>query len=421
MAPATKKQWTVMVYLAGDNNLDSCGVADLGEMKKVGSTDQINIIAEFDRRGTARTTKRFYLRKGTTLAKDAVADLGETNMGDPAVLTSFLNWGFKAYPAHHYLVVVWNHGNGWNDEDVYRIAKRQLRLTPTRRPARSDPGAVSLRRVRVISGEHFHRGLFRTGITSGLRQRGIAYDDNAKDFLDNVEMKKVVMAAAAQLGAKIDILGMDACLMSMAEVGYQLRDGVALTVGSEQTEPGDGWPYDTILGDLAKKPTMTPQALATTVVRRYLASYPANAGVTQAACDLSKSAVMAGAVDALGKALTSGMTVAAARAGILQARFQVQSYEDPDYVDLINLCDLIHTNCSQAAIQSACNQVISSVGKGGFVIESGCKGNDVAHSNGLSIYFPQKKLSGLYGTLDFVKQTSWGDFLKTFVSAASPS
>jgi len=32
-----KKSWTVMVYLAGDNNLDSAGVTDLNEMKRIGS------------------------------------------------------------------------------------------------------------------------------------------------------------------------------------------------------------------------------------------------------------------------------------------------------------------------------------------------------------------------------------------------
>jgi hypothetical protein len=29
MAKEMKKQWTVMVYLAGDNNLDSAGAVDL--------------------------------------------------------------------------------------------------------------------------------------------------------------------------------------------------------------------------------------------------------------------------------------------------------------------------------------------------------------------------------------------------------
>ena len=36
-APMTKKPWTVLVYLAGDNNLDAAGVVDVNEMKRAGS------------------------------------------------------------------------------------------------------------------------------------------------------------------------------------------------------------------------------------------------------------------------------------------------------------------------------------------------------------------------------------------------
>jgi hypothetical protein len=61
--------WTVMVYLAGDNSLDGAGVADLQEMKKVGSSASVNVIAQFDRAGSRGTTKRFYLRKGTELPR----------------------------------------------------------------------------------------------------------------------------------------------------------------------------------------------------------------------------------------------------------------------------------------------------------------------------------------------------------------
>ncbi len=70
---STEKQWTIMVYLAGDNNLDGAGVTDLEEMKKVGSTDHVNILAQFDRSGANVATKRYYIRKGGTPAKDVVA------------------------------------------------------------------------------------------------------------------------------------------------------------------------------------------------------------------------------------------------------------------------------------------------------------------------------------------------------------
>ena len=81
-----------MVYLAGDNNLDAAGVDDLLEMKAVGSTADVNIVAQFDRQGKGLQTRRFYLRKGDNLDADVVAELGETNTGDPAVLTDFATW-----------------------------------------------------------------------------------------------------------------------------------------------------------------------------------------------------------------------------------------------------------------------------------------------------------------------------------------
>ncbi|MBI2525262.1 MAG: hypothetical protein HYV93_04700 [Candidatus Rokubacteria bacterium] len=54
---------------------------------------------------------------------------------------------------------------------------------------------------------------------------------------------------------------MDACLMTMIEVAYQLRDHAQILMGSEEIEPGAGWPDAAILGDLAAKPTVGPEEL----------------------------------------------------------------------------------------------------------------------------------------------------------------
>ena len=418
----TEKRWTVMVYLAGDNNLDSAGVIDLKEMKKVGSTDQINLIAQFDRQGKDIATNRYYLRKGGALAKDVVGSLGETNMGDPRVLENFIQWGAKNYPAQHFLLVVWNHGNGWDDENVYRVARNTLKVNIRRRgevvlPAKgAAKDSVSIRRIRAIGGRKFRRALFQSSITKAVTTRGIAYDDNAQDFLDNIEMKRVLLSTKKMLKHKVDILGMDACMMSMAEVGYQLRDSVSLTVGSEEVEPGDGWPYDRILAKLTKKPTMMPNELATTIVNEYLASYPANAGVTQSACDLAKSRGLASAVDQLADVLNSHLSDTAVRATIIECRLQAQSYDTPDYIDLYDFCDLLEGKSGLADIQNACSAIKNAIQRDGVIIRSGYKGKNVEHSNGLSIYFPQKKLSSLYATLDFTKKTSWGKFLREYVS-----
>ncbi len=398
----TGAAWTVMVYMAGDNSLDPEGVQDLKEMKKVGSTAQVNVIAQFDR-AAGHVARRYHLSKGGLVTGDAVASLGAVNTGDPKSLMDFIQWGFKSYPAQHYLLVLWNHGQGWDDTDIY-----------------ADERFRGLRRL--ASGAIRH-ALFRSPVRNALKQartdataRAILLDDNAKDFLDNQEMKKVLADTASLLGHKLDILGMDACLMSMAEVGYQMRDSAAYTVGSEQTEPGAGWPYQTILGALAKKPGMTPEDVSRMIVDKYLASYTNADGVTYAACDLAKSDEVAKAVAALAKALKATLGDGASRQRILAVRNQTQSYEVQDNIDLVDFCNLMLKAGADGAVATACQAVVKAV-NANYVIAQGFKGAAVKHSNGLAIYFPTQTVSPLYAGLDFSKKTGWDGFLAAFIKS----
>jgi hypothetical protein len=40
------RKWTIRIYLAGDNNLESYGLKDLSEMRKVGSSTDVAIVAQ---------------------------------------------------------------------------------------------------------------------------------------------------------------------------------------------------------------------------------------------------------------------------------------------------------------------------------------------------------------------------------------
>ena len=42
-------EWTVMVYLDADNNLESAGIDDINEMEIVGSTTEVNVVVQVDR------------------------------------------------------------------------------------------------------------------------------------------------------------------------------------------------------------------------------------------------------------------------------------------------------------------------------------------------------------------------------------
>ncbi len=396
-----KKPWTVMVYMAGDNNLDPEGVHDLNKMKEVGSTDELNIIAEFDR-AAGHAAKRYYLRKGGVVTGDAVASLGDVDTGDPKFLIDFIEWGIANYPADHYLLVLWNHGNGWDDTDIYANQRN-----------------LSLRRLTTGRSRH---ALFHSPVRDMLEKAGgdhearaILFDDNAKDFLDNQEMKKVLDDTAKLLDRKLDILGMDACLMSMAEVGYQICDSTNYTVGSEQTEPGEGWPYQTILGTLAENPDMTPPDLSALIVDKYLDSYSDADGVTYSACDLSKADALATAVTGLATALKASLSDEASQLRIQSVRNKVQYYEVPDNIDLVDLCSLLDKAALGATVSTACQNVIKVV-QTAYVMKQGYKGSAMKNSNGVAIYFPLQSVSPLYAGLEFSKKTGWDAFVESYLS-----
>ena len=130
--------------------------------------------------------------------------------------------------------------------------------------------------------------------------RGIASDDGTGHSLDTIELAKVLAKAAAELGGPLELLGMDACLMSNHEVAYQAREHVRAIVGSEDLEPGDGWPYTDILRRLADEPTLDRDRAGRRGGRGVpRARTPSrNDTVTQCAVDVSRLAPLTEAFEA---------------------------------------------------------------------------------------------------------------------------
>jgi hypothetical protein len=415
-AGATKKPWTVLVWIAGDNNLASYGVTDMKEMKKIGSTPDLNIVTQYDRSGS-KGTERYFLRKGTSLGADVVPpSLGETNTGDPQVAIDFFTWGIKNYPSDRLMIVIWNHGSGLDETDLYKRARR-LKL----RVYRGDEnGDLPRGRLRQIASSHFRRALFSTSVDRAIRTRGIAYDDTNRDFLDNVELKRVLQKAAKAHGRPIDVFGMDACLMNMIEVTYQLRGLVSNIVASQELEPGDGWPYDKVLGDLATKPAASGADVAKKITARYLASYTASDAVTSGAVDVTRVEAAAKAVDTLASACIAVMGDDGEYAAFSKALTSSQRFDTKDFVDLGDFAAQIATRSGNTAVKQACKGVLAALtgGASPLVLAEGHKGAGLSRATGTSIYFPTAGDAQVtYANLDFAKATRWGKLIARFQSA----
>jgi hypothetical protein len=370
-------EWTVMVYLDADNNLESVGIDDINEMEMVGSTSEVNIVVQVDRvpysvlassnqgyaddtsNGNWTTTRRYYVTQDfnpVLINSTLKIDLGELNMGDPQTLVDFANWAANNYPAKKYLLVIWNHGGGF----------RSLNLA-----------------------------------------KDIAWDDtNGGDKITMPELEDALSMISAQIGKNIDIVGMDACLMAMTEVAYQIKDYADILVTSEESEPEGGWPYDTILSQLVSNPLMSPKELATDIVDKYIYSYPFS-NVTQSAIDLSYIDSLASQLSNLAQAIMSDSLTPKSK--YILASVSSQHYGDYDFIDLYDFCNkiLIYSNSLEVKnIVLSIQQTLNSA-----VIKSGYSVVGVNRSRGLSIYFPYYYYDNYYNYTNFAQDTSWNEML----------
>lgn len=406
-----ERLWTVMVYMVGDySNLDNNGFADLKEMKKAGSSPEVALLAQFSRGVKNRPTKRYRLTKGGrdgALARDVVAELGRIETSAPEALADFISWGVENFPARHYMLIMWGHGNGADDEKLPAASR------PLHHPDNSPPEPAVQTRASLQMAKRDWDG--SRGIALGYE----VVESQTVDFLDSRRFKKALTAASQRVGRKIDILGMDACLMSGIEVCYQVRDSVRFTVAPEGFGPLDGWPYDKILNELVRKPWLEPEQLARVIVKKYLASYAdyEDVCVTQSICDLDRCPSLISAADSLATTLLTNLPDAEVKKAIILSRWQAQSYEGTAYVDLYDFCALLEQNCAHAEIRDACRSLTNILMREKFVVESVYRGAGAQYSYGLSIYFPLTEISAFYQRLDFAQQTHWVEFLKEFQKA----
>jgi hypothetical protein len=366
----TEKEWTFLVFLNADNNLDRFGVGDVAEMEEVGSSDQVNVVVQFDR-SHAKPAKRLYIKKG---GHDVLEDMGEIDMGDINVLQDFFSWGVENYPAKKYALVVWNHGSGWNKFPGNTIFK------------------------------------------------GISYDDESGNHITTAQLLEGTQVMRELLGRKLDILAFDACLMQMVEVSYAIKDNVEIMLASEDTEPGEGWAYKESLSPVVANPTWSPEQVSTSIVDAYDTSYD---GGSQGVSSTTQSWVRASMTDQLVTALDNlaleltGNFLSETKAALRS----VQKFYYRANVDLIHLLTLLETNISASdstAKASALATITAAKSMANqFVGHSKAHGRKQKNAKGTAIYFPRKgySFSEKYTKLGFAKASQWDEMLQAYYDA----
>jgi hypothetical protein len=373
------KEWTFLIFLNGHNNLDSFGTENIRGMEEVGSNDKINIVVQWASY-TNKGTQRLLIQKSTNPSKvtsPVVEEISPVDMGDYKELTNFIEWGAKNYPAKHYFVDVWNHGNGWHLKDL----------------------------IKAKSGT--------------FKPTDISYDDRTGHHITTEELGEVMGQFAKTIGHKVDIYGSDACLMGMAEVAGEMKDSVAYFVGSEEVEPGEGWPYSTFLKQWGALPDANPKEVAKLLARDYLAAYSGGIygsnSVTMSAFDLSKMDGFNAAVSNLSSELLKMNN-----SEMSKTRYSattVLEFTNSDYKDFGDFLSKIGAAVSTQTTKEALSTAKAAVND---LVISNNVSSSFRDASGVAIWLPTAdyeygSYAKRYQNMKFNKDTNWGAFLKVLV------
>ncbi|MCK5689993.1 hypothetical protein KAI87_12025, partial [Myxococcota bacterium] len=221
-----KKEWTMFVYMASDNDLEEFGQEDVNEMERrfgdvaefmnvvvlvdgtkewVGNqpaynwtskTRLLKISADKNRDDRSIVSKEIPIPRNSDLGALMRKGSGELNMGSGKTMSSALEFVTEAFPSDKLFVDIWNHGNATT---------------------------------------------------------GIAWDDSTPGGDDALRMNELSEALKSS-NRKIDILGFDACLMqNFGVAANMLSADVDYILASEELEPSDGWAYDAAFARLGKE------------------------------------------------------------------------------------------------------------------------------------------------------------------------
>ena len=406
-----RTRWTVLVFMNAANNLQPDSLLNMGQIATVGTDSNVNLVVQWKQAncGTSADcgnpsflrTRRYLVKKHTAaevqsikggnttvLDPDRLADpitnnavSHQSDMGDYRVLQDFIKWGATNYPSDNLAVVVWDHGSGW-------------------RPILQDRSA-SIAKVKQIPGSR---------LLENQSSRAVSQDNATNNEIETTELP----LAFANPPQPIDMLIFDCSLEMMAEVAYEIRNSARVYVGSEESPPGNGYPYDKWLLEL-KASGKNSCEVGNSIMTTFVANYPVAADITQSVVDLSQLQKTAVSLENFGQVL---LTHANNEANLIRdARVQVRNYSYPDNKDLYSYAEIIRAHTSYVDLKNAAANLEAALRGSDAAVIYSSHGLSQTGSNGMAIYAPARvDYLTAYNRLALTRSAPhWAQFLQSQV------
>lgn len=414
----TMAAWTILVYIAADNNLAPYATYNINDMSAgLASTDNVNVLVQWDQPDN-KLTWRYKITPGGKIEEGTLKN--EMGYNPEKELVESMKWATTSYTANHYALILWDHGSGIED---------------------FGPG--------ITKSLNLNTNAYATwlNLIPELDTRGILYDDSQNTCLTNQGLKNSLEEIKKMIGKNIDIVAMDACLMAMVEVAYQMKDSVNLFVASQQTIPGNGFPYSKFINPLSLNPNNTSALqLALNMISGYQEFYTIQqptSDFTLSTIDVTSIGLIKQSIENFIAAVTecNKLDPKKTKKIIVSALKASPAFEMPEYIDLYSFYAKI---LNQTKIQSPKSQLIldkqnkkqktkvsqiyqkalsnlnqvlqDGLGKITKVVVHNAAGPAYSGVKGISIYYPKKgTLHSSYAPTLFAKDVpAWINFINNY-------
>ena len=223
-AEQEESKWTLLMYYAGDNDLETDAEKTLSALKQV-EEDKVQIVVMVDELSTDVIT--VHQINGS---EDTITHVDwEANTAAPATIEWFLEEYRSEPPYEKTMLIIKGYGFSW---------------------------------------------------------RGVCLDETSSSETGANEIMPFHGLAGVLQGKGIDLLMFDAERMGMLEIAYELRDAADYMIATQSIIPNDGIPYDLFLAKLIKEPEMSVEDFAGEIMSSYITLYN-NDFATLTLCDLS--------------------------------------------------------------------------------------------------------------------------------------
>jgi len=397
---SAEREWLIMVYMSGVNDLGILGYVDknINAMENVNFTNKVSVVVHYNAIRADENKNLQFQSDSETLHIRHDSDINKvtslhilskynSDMGDGDHLSRFVIPNIIKFPAKKTMLIIWGQGDG---------------------------------------------------------HRGIAYDDVSGNKITVNQLGLALADITKTTGRRLDIFATDASFMQMASVAYEIKDYAKVIVGSEESIPGQGYPYKSILTDLNGNPEMDARELGNIIVRDY-GDYYSDTGITVSTVrnymdskyigGTTISAVDTTLMPQFVKLLNNWVSTITSSASDLNEVAKLAMTEDAfcfgslkvvsgrgtrsiDLCDLIDHIDHILPDGSQA---KEAGEILRNFVTNKLIIShrgTGTKrGTSVSYNTrtfGLSVYMPKRIDSG-YNALVFARDSLWDDFIRGYL------